>query len=224
MPKTQPSSNSSPFMSPVGVFLLVILAVLVGMFAQSLLSGQQGSLQLVNMVVPQVEEETGTVKYEQPEVQEKTPAPTCDKYARSGYEGYLPTYTVQSGDSLLSIAKQELSAARVQEIVELNKERYPSLEERSPFLEAGWILYLPPEQAVSTNGKLIVTHGNISKSEVGWGINAPNQGTGPFDLSYLDRFFGDRNNITEGECITVIYQAKSDFSEPLVVHEVRYQE
>ncbi len=54
-------------------------------------------------------------------------------------------YIVQPGDTLLLIAQKKLgSSSRVGDIVYINKDAYPGLSIQSPFIEQGWILYLPP--------------------------------------------------------------------------------
>src|SRR3989338_7490756 len=57
----------------------------------------------------------------------------CKKYGYSDPEDFLKKYTTKSGDTLLSIAKNQLGhQLRVNEIVELNISRYLNLSVDSP--------------------------------------------------------------------------------------------
>ena len=56
-------------------------------------------------------------------------------------------YTVQLGDSLSGIANQY--GTTVQELVELNKQRYPSLETDPGMIRVGWELFVPGPQSRS---------------------------------------------------------------------------
>lgn len=59
-------------------------------------------------------------------------------------EGILDTYTVQKGDSILSIANKIYNdSGKASDIVSLNKYRYNSMTTASSFLEVGWELLLP---------------------------------------------------------------------------------
>ena len=59
-------------------------------------------------------------------------------------EGILDTYTVQKGDSILSIANKIYDdSGKASDIVSLNKYRYNSMTTASSFLEIGWELLLP---------------------------------------------------------------------------------
>jgi len=58
-------------------------------------------------------------------------------------------YTIKLGDSLNSIAKNELGdSTRLNEIVILNEEAYPTLASQPSYLEAGWKFKLPPKDII----------------------------------------------------------------------------
>ena len=60
-------------------------------------------------------------------------------------------YTVQTGDYLFKIAKEVLGdSSRWPEIVELNKDKYPSLITNPALIYAGWVLTLPGGSSGST--------------------------------------------------------------------------
>lgn len=130
---------------------------------------------------------------------------------RSGFlnkDGYLPTYTIKKGDTILSIAKNVLGdKSRVEELVKLNNDAYPSLSLKSPFVEPGWKLYLPPQNVSKTNGLIYIAAGKISTSDSGWGVNWSNSGIGPFSLSELPQEFHS------GDCVVITYQG-NDLQNP----------
>jgi len=132
----------------------------------------------------------------------------CSFYGFGQKEKYLPRYVVKRGDSLLSIAKNQLNdSSRVNEIIEMNKETYPSLSLENPFIEVGWELYLPPENTDKTNGLIFVVNGNVSISKQGWGVGWKNSGVGPFPLSDLSTK-AESEQISQGDCVAVIYQGR----------------
>lgn len=107
----------------------------------------------------------------QPEIQLKAPSafsqksnssPTCKIYTYEdrGYS-FFPIYTVKTGDSLLSVARDQLgSVARIGDLIEMNKTKYPSVLNQSSFLEVGWRLLLPPKEVSEVPvGGIRVTQG-----------------------------------------------------------------
>lgn len=61
--------------------------------------------------------------------------------------GVCATYVVESGDSLMEIAKEQLgNEERYKELIALNRDTYPSIEAYPHLLEAGWELRLPCAQ------------------------------------------------------------------------------
>ena len=58
--------------------------------------------------------------------------------------GKTVEYTVQPGDYLIKIASEQMGdGSRWQELVELNKDKYPSLHSNPNLIYAGWVLTLP---------------------------------------------------------------------------------
>lgn len=133
---------------------------------------------------------------------------SCQKSNFLPKEDYLPSYTVQRGDTLFTVTTKELgSTSRVNEIVTLNKQNYPDLSITKPFLEVGWKLILPPTNTTKTNGLIFVVAGRVSVSSVGWGVNYLNGGTGPFMLSDLP------NTFKTDDCVIVVYSG-NDLNNP----------
>lgn len=84
------------------------------------------------------------------EIEESKESAAVCEYGILPKDSYLRTYTVKEGDTLLGIASRELgSTARVNEVVELNKDQYSGLSLQNPFIEVGWIFDLPPKFVVS---------------------------------------------------------------------------
>ncbi len=95
---------------------------------------------------------------------------SCPSSGQIPITEFLEVYTVKKGDTLLSIAKNELNdTSRASEIVALNKylDRFPQLSLTNPFLEVGWKLYLPFEHASQTGGNIQAYAGNITGIDQG---------------------------------------------------------
>jgi len=68
----------------------------------------------------------------------------CPSYGSQKAEGETFIYTIKEGDSLLSIAGNQLGdSSRVSEAISLNKDGYPGLIDEPRLLQAGWKLELP---------------------------------------------------------------------------------
>ena len=79
----------------------------------------------------------------------------CSFYGSLDQDFYLTKYTVRKGDTLLSIAKNELGdSSRVDELIGLNKTWYPNLSIQNPFIKAGWELRIPPKFFPKSSGIL----------------------------------------------------------------------
>src|SRR5258708_8778115 len=119
---------------------------------------------------------------------EHTTASTCTKQGLQPKDDYLPTYTVKSGDSLLFIAKSQLKdISRVNELIILNKDRYPQLSVNPSLLQQGWKLNLPPQNVGITNGHIYVISGNIElypDDRKLWGVRCNSEGAGTFSIDY----------------------------------------
>lgn len=133
-------------------------------------------------------------------------ASKCTKSNFSSKEEFLTKYTVKQGDTLLSISKSQLkNVSRVNEIIELNKDRYPNLSINTPFLEQGWILFLPPSFTTSTNGKLYEINGEITevRSDGTWAI------IGQYSTEKRpdkDTKFPEKKDFKVGDCVKVMFE------------------
>ena len=79
-------------------------------------------------------------------------------------------YTVVSGDYLMSIASRYLGdESRWPEIVELNKDKYPSLTSNPDLIYPGWVLTLPSGSTAPSSGTVASSGGsNSSTSKVSY--------------------------------------------------------
>jgi LysM repeat protein len=147
----------------IGLFVLLgIVIVLIDLFNKSsTINKSVVTSELKNGVEQLTVTVTGTIGKDrmQGNVSNKC---KIDRYSND-LEDFLSTYTVQSGDSLLTIARDQLGdVSRVNELISLNKDRYPSLSIDNPFIEIGWKLYLPPDYTKQTSGRLSRVGGWIS--------------------------------------------------------------
>lgn len=125
---------------------------------------------------------------------------------------YLVSYTVKPGDTLLSIAKSQLgSAARVNEIIDLNKNKY-AVSLQTPFIEQGWILTLPAPFITHSSGYIIRESGElfeIDKTTNNWTFG------GKAGITFgLHTTSGTRTLIQQpvkvGDCLTLVYDQRTN--------------
>lgn len=88
---------------------------------------------------------------------------TCNVPAHGADSSYqYEEYTVQKGDTLSSIAQEELgNKTRVQELIVLNEERLPTLKRNPEWVEPGWTLLLPPKEFEITEHELAELRGYV---------------------------------------------------------------
>lgn len=126
---------------------------------------------------------------------------------------FLLTYTVVQGDTLLSIAKSQLgSTSRVNEIIALNKNKY-KLSVQMPFLEQGWILFLPPAYIKNSSGELVEESGElleINKATSEWSIGGKNFTSFHLRVSN-NTHFPQNENFNLGDCIKLIYDMNTRY-------------
>jgi hypothetical protein len=142
-------------------------------------------------------------------IQEK-PAGKCEFYGYLDEDFYLSTYVTKKGDSLATIAGNQLGdVKRVSELINLNRSSYPHLSEKESFLEIGWPIKLPTASIPGSQGFLRTVGGEIqeiSNGNIFVDIGYRKQGfdTGPaFKIQPWTRYFGT-NSVRVGECIYLI--------------------
>lgn len=131
---------------------------------------------------------------------------------RKSGEKYLNEYIVKNGDTLLSIAKNQLGdSSRVNEIITLNKEKYPTLSLENSFIEIGWKFLLPPKSYGVTNGLIFIVHGTLYYGMPYWGIslNPTSVKDSYVDISEIqpdDVQKFSNLGLSSGDCVTIVYQ------------------
>lgn len=134
----------------------------------------------------------------------------------------LKTHEVGPGETLRSIAKQELNEEmRATDFISVNPQLSSyEIDDELPFKLKVFI----PNERYNEEGltAYIKSRGNIqfNKEKPMFGVNAPNSGTGPFIIS--DKIKMDIEQIKEGDCVEVIYGSKG-FDPQKVVLEVKLQ-
>ncbi|OGH08320.1 MAG: hypothetical protein A2171_03045 [Candidatus Levybacteria bacterium RBG_13_35_9] len=131
---------------------------------------------------------------------------TC-KYGFLPTESFLRSYTVKSQDTLLSIANNELgSTGRVNELISLNKEKYPYLSIKNNFLEVGYQLYLPPKNILNSSGDLFAINGKlISNTNSTWTVKVDEGLT--YSIYPMENTIFESKNEEEfipGDCVNII--------------------
>ena len=130
----------------------------------------------------------------------------CSKQGIQPKSTYLKSYSVQAGDSLLSIAKNQLNdPSRIMELINMNKDKYPQLSMSQPFLEQGFTLFLPPKDRI-TNGYVFMISGKIKMNEDDlaiWEVKFDGGSGGTFLTK-------DLNGFKPGDCVNVLYQGGKD--------------
>jgi len=143
-------------------------------------------------------------------------ATVCEKTTYGNIEDSLVAYTVKEGDTLQSIAANELNdTSRMQEIAVMNGDRYPSLfastgvAATNPELIEGWKLLLPPDWLQRSSGQLDEVNGKvlaIRASDKGLEISSTDDASDHYATLTIDGATVNQTGVTysEGDCITAI--------------------
>lgn len=134
-----------------------------------------------------------------------TPTPSldltgiCKKSGISQKSEYLPTYIIQDGDSLQSIAENQLKdKTRVNELTTLNS--------GASGLSAGSTLYLPPPDIKKSSGNLAQVSGMIvRKDNAVWQISYGGgvSGLGIAIPAYYFSEVANKDTFAVGDCVTI---------------------
>lgn len=127
---------------------------------------------------------------------------------------FLQTYTVKKGDTLISVAENQMgNSGRVDELIELNKEKYPHLSITNGFLEIGFPLYLPPRGINSSSGDLVAINGKLVTQDANNWTVAVEKNNGmltyniyPSEITNFDSKIKD--DYEPGDCLTAILDSK----------------
>lgn len=149
--------------------------------------------------------------------QNKRPTKQCKVFDENQIKDFIYVkYTVKKGDTVLSVAQDQLgSSSRVADIIYVNMNDYPGLSIQSPYIEPGWILYLPRpfikkiniyDQKYASYQLPTVISASILK------INADNSWTltwgqgATSTRTYADSVFinKQKSEYKEGDCLTIV--------------------
>jgi hypothetical protein len=109
----------------------------------------------------------GKLQTQYPSTSDEQKQAILNKGPKCDYEGlpkdqFLEIYVVKSGDTLFSIAKNQMGdISRINELIELNKKVYPFLTIEKPILEPGMKMYFTPDEIGVNSGKLFSKGGKI---------------------------------------------------------------
>jgi hypothetical protein len=130
----------------------------------------------------------------------------CNEYGKSAKQDFLIPYKVKNGDTLLSIARDQLNdVSRVNQIIILNNDDHPSLSLERPFLEQGWFIYLPPPGITDFKDTLGQYKGEITLKptpgeRITWNMEMPT-GLVPFVPKATDY-----DKYEKGDCIVLLME------------------
>lgn len=126
-----------------------------------------------------------------------------------GSEELLRTYTVQTGDTLYSIAKKQLGdGSRASELRKANEKRYANLK-NNIFIEIGWELLLPPSWTISNDGAFSAFLG-VLVSEDEDAFRVASDLSSPSVLNFkknLEVRYFDKESFERGDCV-IIFNTK----------------
>lgn len=147
-----------------------------------------------------------------PKQQDTSQISSCPHYGTLTKDTYLSTYTVQPGDTLLSIANKQLGdSSRASEIGKLNEDISPQLSLQNPFLEVGWKLHLPVKDFPMTSGNLLGVQGKIKASQTDVYQLEISSGGGTFYLypNVHTTFLEDKSAFAVGTCAFAVVDEKN---------------
>lgn len=133
----------------------------------------------------------------------------CKYYGFPDEEGFFPAYTVKPGDTLLSIAQNQLGdTQRVEELIKLNIRKHTSIGLDNPFIEVGWELLLPPDFVTNSSGGLYIHAGEfIERKDQARNSIVPNDEN--IAIIYYDGGF--KSSLVSRKTPSTVYLGKESF-------------
>ena len=201
---TKHTTTNNPVLKIVSIIIFVLIPILgfvLGMRYQSILSDDKQfiiqNIQTTSVIQQNLDN-------------------NCKNNSRSDINEILVKYTVKQGDSLLSIARNELGdPSRIQELAVMNADKYPGLFSstgvlaQNPFLEQGWTMSLPPKWITNSSGQLDIINGvifNIRSDDKSMEISSKKDQSGHYATITLDKDTINQNKVNYkiGDCISAI--------------------
>ena len=125
----------------------------------------------------------------------------CEKTGASEKKDYLKSYILKEGDTINSIAKNELGdTTRNTEILTLN--------DNISKMTVGSILYLPPDDIKSSSDHIAQVSGRITKLDEGsWQLSygGGEKGPGLWMPGFWFKDLPDKDSYKIGDCVTVLF-------------------
>ncbi|KKS95652.1 MAG: hypothetical protein UV73_C0015G0027 [Candidatus Gottesmanbacteria bacterium GW2011_GWA2_43_14] len=191
-------------------FVTFFLGMSYGMKLTDMLYGKakQGSFQKENVIPLKVRSISGYV-----------PHVNCQYDGWNLSKDFLRSYVVKPGDSLLSIAANQMgSTSRVSELIKFNHDTY-SLSLENPILEPGWVLKIPPEFVKESGGDIRMISGELIETQgpYAWRIYSAQAGgdTGPFAPD-SDTVMPETPFI-KGDCVNLLWDVRPGNSKVLII-------
>jgi len=131
----------------------------------------------------------------------------CKSYGSLDQNFYLNEYKVKDGDTLLTIAQKEMGkSSRIDELIQLNKNKFPNLSLENPDIETDWVFIIPPSFFPRSTGYIKGVSGRISKiDEKSITINLKrNKLVEEISYKMPSTIYLGKNSYIPGDCIYII--------------------
>ncbi len=134
----------------------------------------------------------------------------CVNYGLMSKDDFLLPYHVQKGDTLFSILKNNDGGgtAKINELIEINKDVYPGLSLQNPFIEVGWKLYLPPKYAGMGSGTYGGIKGEILEMNDSYflmNIDPDKRSQIAIYITPFTQYVPNDYKFSKGTCVRVVY-------------------
>lgn len=138
-------------------------------------------------------------------------------------------YVVESGDTLISISQNKLGdKSRVQELITLNNDNFPTLKSKPEYLEKGWKLLLPPRDIVLTKNDLAKLSGYLHEINEDYLVisttNNFEQKTNIYITENSKFKIDDKtlqiSDLKRGDCVSAVLRNQDSVPNAIIVLEV----
>lgn len=138
----------------------------------------------------------------------------CPRYGGAKKEEFLESYVVQKGDTLLTIAENQLgSSSRVYALVSANNDRYPELSVKNSFVEVGWKFYLPIKNVPPTFDAYssIRIYGEVVEVGNNYAFLAYPESNLPLRIDFNNQILLPDKKIEKGDCLVATGVTNPEF-------------
>ena len=147
----------------------------------------------------------------------------CSYYGYLDKDFFLSKYTVKKGDTVFSIAKNEIGdSSRFIELIQLNKSWYSHLSSDNSFIEIGWELRLPPKFLSKSSGYLVGLGGEIleeTEKSITMNLRYDQAGIKEGYLSYKspNMIYLGKDSFQVGDCVYAIVDTDASINRILAL-------